>query len=391
MSPTPLSLSPDLVKLQQEGYDISIVGVHIVIQDVPYVDSTCEVKRGALVSELTMAGNRTHKPSTHVAMFSGDHPCDRHGNRLTGIAHHSQRQELGHGLTVDHSFSSKPPGGYVDYHHKLSTYLNLIVGPAQAIDPAATAQTFPVLEAAAGDGPFAYIDTASSRVGIEALNERFRGQRVAIIGVGGTGSYIVDFVAKTPVAEIHLWDRDLFLQHNAFRAPGAPSRAELETTPNKAEYFARIYSQMHTGIVAHAEFIDESNVHLLNDMDFVFIASGDGSAKKLITNHVIHHHIAFVDVGLGLYEADGTIGGSARVTTATPGYHAHLATRIPSVDLDADAAYESNIQIADMNALNAALAVGRWKRHLGFYRDLEAEHHSIYDIDGNNITNADTE
>jgi hypothetical protein len=31
----------------------------------------------------------------------------------------------------------------------------------------------------------------------------------------------LDFVAKTPVEEIHLFDSDVFLQHNAFRAPGA--------------------------------------------------------------------------------------------------------------------------------------------------------------------------
>jgi tRNA A37 threonylcarbamoyladenosine dehydratase len=45
---------------------------------------------------------------------------------------------------------------------------------------------------------------------------------------GGTGSYVLDFVAKTPVKEIHLFDGDIFDQHNAFRAPGAPSGEELE-------------------------------------------------------------------------------------------------------------------------------------------------------------------
>ena len=31
----------------------------------------------------------------------------------------------------------------------------------------------------------------------------------------------------------------------------------------------------------------------------------------------------------------------------------------------------------------------RWKKHVGFYNDLEAEHHSVYDIDGNHIVNDD--
>ena len=54
------------------------------------------------------------------------------------------------------------------------------------------------------------------------------------MGLGGTGSYVLDLVAKTPVWEIHLFDGDAFLQHNAFRSPGAPSLDELEAQPPKA-------------------------------------------------------------------------------------------------------------------------------------------------------------
>jgi hypothetical protein len=51
--------------------------------------------------------------------------------------------------------------------------------------------------------------------------------------------------------------------------------------------------------------------------------------------------------------------------------------------------YSQNIQIADLNSLNAALAVIKWKKLLGFYRDLEHEHFSTYTIDGNLVTNED--
>jgi hypothetical protein len=46
--------------------------------------------------------------------------------------------------------------------------------------------------------------------------------------------------------------------------------------------------------------------------------------------------------------------------------------------------------VADLNALNAALAVIRWKKLFGFYSDLEEEHHSVYVIDGNSIANEDS-
>lgn len=51
--------------------------------------------------------------------------------------------------------------------------------------------------------------------------------------------------------------------------------------------------------------------------------------------------------------------------------------------------YAQNIQIADLNALNAALAVIKWKKLCGFYQDFEHEHHSTYTSDGNAMTNED--
>jgi hypothetical protein len=43
--------------------------------------------------------------------------------------------------------------------------------------------------------------------------------------------------------------------------------------------------------------------------------------------------------------------------------------------------------VAELNALNASLAVVRWKKHFGFYNDLEHEHQTIYDVDGNSVLN----
>ena len=76
-------------------------------------------------------------------------------------------------------------------------------------------------------------------------------KKIAIIGLGGTGSYVLDLVAKTPVKEIHLFDGDTFLQHNAFRSPGAPSGEELRAKLPKVTYLKNAYGKMHTGIVAH--------------------------------------------------------------------------------------------------------------------------------------------
>ena len=86
------------------------------------------------------------------------------------------------------------------------------------------------------------------------MSEKLRGHKIGIIGTGGTGSYVLDFVAKTPVDEIHLYDKDDFLQHNAFRTPGAAALDLLREKPKKVKYLQQTYSSMHKGIVAHDHF-----------------------------------------------------------------------------------------------------------------------------------------
>ena len=99
--------------------------------------------------------------------------------------------------------------------------------------------------------PFVFMETASSRAGITRLNERLSGDSIGIVGLGGTGSYILDYVSKTRVAEIHLFDGDRFKQHNAFRAPGPTTTEELDARPTKVQLYSQRYARMRNGIVAH--------------------------------------------------------------------------------------------------------------------------------------------
>jgi hypothetical protein len=391
MSQQLINRSPDLKRLRDEGYDVEVRSSYLLIKDVPYLNSTKQIKRGILVSELTLAGDVTTTPSTHVVDFTGDHPCDRDGSPIAKIKHQSVQKQIDKDLTVQHSFSSKPTGGYKDYHEKMTTYVAIVASPACAIDPDVTAQTFPVIESAAEESVFNYIDTASSRADINMVTGKLeRLRKIAIVGLGGTGSYVLDLVAKTPVQEIHLFDGDAFLQHNAFRSPGAPSIHELRPAPKKAVHFKDLYSKMRRGIVAHPEYIDEANVDQLREMDFVFLCA-DG-AKKLIIENVEAFGIPFVDVGMGVYMTDDSLGGILRVTSSTPKHREHVRAknRIPFSDGDGNNDYARNIQIADLNALNAALAVIKWKKLFGFYLDLEREHHTTYTIDGNMLLNEDT-
>lgn len=390
MSRRLISLSADLRRLQDEGYDIVIMGGYLLMRDVPYVTTEKKVAYGTLVSNLELAGQQTVRPSDHVARFAGATPCNWLGEPLHKVINSSNHEVLAEGVEVDHVFSSKPPEGYADYYQKMTTYANILGGPAQAIEPTATAKTFPVIEGDEADSVFCYEDTASSRADIAAVNAKLQVAKVAIVGCGGTGSYVLDLLAKTPVGEIHLFDGDRFLQHNAFRTPGAASIEQLRTHSTKADYLAATYSKMRRNIVPHPAYLCEANAEELDEMSFVFLCMDKGEARRAVVDRLRTRSISFIDVGMGVYKANGSLAGLLRLTTATQDTYALIEDkhRIHFGKTIEDE-YSTNIQIAELNALCAALAVIKWKKLVGFYADLEREHFSVYTIDGNHLLNED--
>lgn len=366
MSRRPIALSPDLLRLQNEGYDLDIRNGFLLIRDVPYVDSDRSVRSGILISKLELSGDKTNKPADHVAYWTGAHPCHSDGSKIRAIENSSGPQNFGDGIQADCTFSAK--ADYRDYHHKMTTYIGRISGEAAKLDPKASAQTFPVIPETKSDGVFKYEDTASSRAGIGALNAKFEGLKIGIVGLGGSGSYVLDLVAKTSVANIRVFDGDIFSQHNAFRAPGAPSLEDLAAKPQKVRRFEEIYSRMRNGIEARDELLTSSNLASLDDLHFVFLCLDAGETKRAIVDHLNALKTPFVEVGMGIVMNEGALSGIARVTMCTDDTR-ELAGRHISYD-DAqgvDNEYASNIQVAELNALSAALAVFSWKQSLGFY------------------------
>lgn len=391
MSQKLFSHNSDLKKLREEGYFVQIVGGLLLLRDVPYVNSQRQVKLGTLVSSLTMAGDETRPPDTHVMHWNGEYPCNSDGTPIQEISNQAGPMDLGHGVTAQYAFSSKPAetGKYADYYDKMATYASIVSGPATVLDPKVNPRVYRLPEADE-ESVFNYTETASDRVGIGALTDLLNKETVAIIGLGGTGSYILDLISKTPVREIRIFDDDEFLQHNAFRAPGAASIEELREVPKKVDYFKTIYSKMHRHIAAHPVALEPSNLHLLDGITFAFICMDAGVAKLAVVKKLETLGISFIDVGMGLELVDGSLGGILRVTVSTPQKreHVHLGC-VSFVGGGEEDVYSSNIQVADLNALNAVLAVVKWKKLCRFYRDLENEHHTTYTTDGGMLLNSE--
>ena len=391
MSQQLINRSPDLKRLQDEGYEIEVKSAHLLVHNVPYVDAQKQVRKRVLVSVLDLAGDVTIRPGTHVVMFAGNHPCDREGRQLEKIKNGSTRQILFDAFGIDHTFSSKPKDGYPDYYEKMATYAAIISGPAEFLDPSVSPKSYRVVESAGGESVFRYEDTASSSAGITAISRKLELEKVAIVGLGGTGSYLLDFLAKTPVQEIHLFDGDDLLQKNAFRMPGAVSAEDLKAVQKKVEYFANQYAPLRKNIFAHPIYIEADNVDQLEEMDFVFICMDRGDAKVPIFEKLVSADISFIDVGMGILLVDEMLQGIVRVTTSTSEKRDHILenNRVGFSSADNEGPYSQNIQIADLNALNAVLAIIKWKKLCGYYRDMDGEFSCTYTLDGNLLINED--
>ena len=119
--------SPDLKKLRDEGYEVEVKGTHLLVSGVPYFNSRKEICYGTLVTDITIAGDRTGKPKNHVIHFIGEHPCNKDGSIMAALTHNNNRTSLANDVVVDRSFSHKPQQGYLDYYEKMTSKYSLSI------------------------------------------------------------------------------------------------------------------------------------------------------------------------------------------------------------------------------------------------------------------------
>ena len=148
---------------------------------------------------------------------------------------------------------------------------------------------------------------------------------------------------------------------------------------------------MRTGIVAHTEHVDSNKIEALLELDFIFVSIDDNPTKRWLLPALQAGKVAFIDVGMGIERADEKLLGVIRTSLSTPekGLYAPQAEKVKAGIVQQERGeYERNVQIVELNALNAALAVIRWKKFKGFYLDLEGEMQSAYTLDGNHLANS---
>jgi len=202
-------------------------------------------------------------------------------------------------VVVQRSFSNKPrsSGKFQDFFEKIENYVGIISGPAIELH-GANPYTFRIVTDTMPDLIFKFHDTLTSRAEITDLSAKFNNDVVAVIGLGGTGAYVLDLIAKTPVLEIRAFNLDSFHVHNAFRSPGRLDETELGKS--KAEVYGARYNNFRHGLSVTSKFLDESCCEELNGVTFAFVCVDKGSSRAGIFKLLISMGIPFIDVGMGL-------------------------------------------------------------------------------------------
>ena len=376
------SHNDDIRRLIEKGFAVSEDSNYLVVRDIPYLDANLELATGAFVATLVAVDELRVQQDDHQVWFAGGVPHGLDGTPIPNLGGGPCSLHLSTAasdVVVQRRFSNKPlvAQRFADFFEKIESYTNIIAGPAME-RYGASPYTFRVADEVAEDPIFKFRDTLTSRGQIADLTTCFDGEIVAVIGLGGTGSYVLDFMVKTPVAEVRAFDADRFHVHNAFRSPGHLDPSEFDKT--KAEVYLARYGNFRHGLSAKATYIDGSSDDELSGVTFAFVCVDNGAARAEIFRTLMERKIPFVDVGMGLKRKDQGLGGMVRVTYF-PSEHSEEVMRKSHAPLqdDPEDLYRAKVQIGELNALNAALAVTRYKQLRGFYKDVSDWENLLFD------------
>lgn len=198
--------------------------------------------------------------------------------------------------------------------------------------------------------------------------------RVGVVGLGGIGSLLVEYLARLGVGRFCLVDPDQVEGSNLSRIVGA-SAADAEAATPKVAVAQRLIHQANAG--AEVELIrddaaKESVAKVLSSCDYLFLAA-DSMRARLVVNAIVHQYLVPA-VQLGSKIRPNADGGLAEVMSANrpirPGHGCLLCNQLIDATLLAKEsktdderkkqAYgieEPNPSVISLNAISAAHAV----------------------------------
>ena len=363
----------DLLRQEAErrGWTIEVHQNRILVREVLYRKKDGETGRCQISIEtqddgITMKAPENGEGASHAARLSG---VDE------GRAYQATGEPVGNVLWTDNNREcvisiKRDDGEYVNGWHALFVYTVRVAGEVGGEEREQIERIFR-FEIAGEDAR-----------DMQNWRDRARGQKIGIVGLGGVGLWILDLMSKTDVREIRIWDGDEIEGRNLVRAPGWGSQDAIGK--NKAEYFGEQYGRMRTGIAIHGQYWNSDEPEeVFEGLDFVFMAVDKTETRTGLCERLEEKRIPFIDVGMGIERRKERVRGSCQVFFSGE-EPARWRIGIPTAEGAGEEDYHA-LQLADLGALNAALAVGIWRRHIGQYEEEEKDWLIRYRIENNDL------
>ena len=147
--------------------------------------------------------------------------------------------------------------------------------------------------------------------------------RTGVVGVGGVGSILVEFLARLGVGELVLVDYDVLEKENLNRSIGA-KRSDVGKP--KIRYVTRLARESATArkfLVRsfRGSVAEEEGLKAVLDCDTILSVTGDAFARQVLDHASYAYMIPIIDGGTALIlnPDDGEITGKSQVAQAGPG------------------------------------------------------------------------
>jgi hypothetical protein len=148
----------------------------------------------------------------------------------------------------------------------------------------------------------------------DAGQAAFNGMTVGVVGLGGAGSLIVEYLARLGVGHLVLMDDDPVVKENLNRLTGATitdvDRPKTEVAADNARR-----ANPNITLTVHDVTLGPTTAHLLTSCDWIFLAADTAGARHYANQVVEENLIPGTQVGVKVQvHDDGTIGQIHAVT-----------------------------------------------------------------------------
>jgi len=144
--------------------------------------------------------------------------------------------------------------------------------------------------------------------------------KVAVVGVGGTGSATAEQLARMGVRDMVLIDHDDFSPSNITRMYGTFARSDRrswwrpwKTAPKKVAVLARHLKRINPGIRIRKmpkNVVDESTAVGLLDRDMIFLCTDEHWGRSIVNQIAYQYFIPTINIGMKIAAGNGQISAA---------------------------------------------------------------------------------